>query len=69
MRRFAVADLNGDKRDDIVASSPLQDTLAILINKGAFKAKKRKKPARARLAKGPTRVDFALKGLAARRRG
>ena len=63
VRRFAVADLNGDRRDDIVASNALQDTLAILINKGDFKAKKRKMPARARLAKGPTCADFVLRGL------
>ncbi|MHC4550499.1 MAG: FG-GAP-like repeat-containing protein [Planctomycetota bacterium] len=61
--RVAVADCDGDGRDDIVAANRLEDTLALFLSRREAARRARPAPPRAVVCAGPTRAEFALEGL------
>ncbi|MHC4819128.1 MAG: FG-GAP-like repeat-containing protein, partial [Planctomycetota bacterium] len=61
--RVAVADYDGDGKDDIVAANRLADTVAVFRSRSEGARPKRIPPARAGVCRGPTWADFKLVGL------
>ncbi|MHC4163124.1 MAG: FG-GAP-like repeat-containing protein [Planctomycetota bacterium] len=61
--RVAVADYDGDGRDDIVAANRLADTVALFLRRRAAARPERTPPPRATVCRGPTRTEFKLAGL------
>ncbi len=64
--RLAVADVNGDGRDDLLVSNRLDDTVTLLVNEGDFKPRPRPAEPRARPCPPPTAAEFTLEGLSER---
>jgi len=61
--RVAVADLDGDGRDDAAVSNRLDDTLTLFLNRRAAPRHVAAAPARAVPCPPPTPADFRLEGL------
>ncbi|MGQ0613334.1 MAG: FG-GAP-like repeat-containing protein [Planctomycetaceae bacterium] len=64
--RVAVADVDGDGRDDLLVSNRLDDTITVLRNEGAFPPRPRPAEPRARACPPPTTAEFTLEGLSER---
>ncbi|MHC4973638.1 MAG: FG-GAP-like repeat-containing protein [Planctomycetota bacterium] len=61
--RIAVADYDGDGKDDIVAANRLADTVAVFRSRREATRPERVRPPRATACRGPTWADFRLVGL------
>jgi hypothetical protein len=61
--RVAVADYDGDGRDDIIAANRLGDTIALFVSRREAARSQRTPPPRATVCRGPTWTEFKLNGL------
>ncbi|MFQ5844565.1 MAG: FG-GAP-like repeat-containing protein [Planctomycetota bacterium] len=65
-QHVVVTDLDGDGRDDVVATNRLDDSISLFVNRGSFPARERAAEPRARLCPPPTPAEFVLEGLSRR---